>query len=181
MFFVNSQPIIHIVIHTGEKPDLCIICDTTFLTTSDSNYSIQSHTQEKPYKCNICGPSISDPELFHRAQTGEKPYQCKFCVIIFYSKLDFIPKMGLLFKSSSVFMFVYSNLSTICISKTIIGEKPYQCKSCDSYFNARTNLKIQQRTHTGEKLMSKYNNKTKCNHMGFMKLRNFLNYGRYYY
>ena len=69
--------------------------------------------------------------------------------------------------------------------RTHTGEKPFECKICASSVNKGTSLKAHQTFHTKEKPchssncvkvtagVSKLNKvyKSKCNHMGFMKLR----------
>ena len=42
------------LIHTGEKPYECEICDTAFVRKGDLKRHIRLHTGEKRYKCGIC-------------------------------------------------------------------------------------------------------------------------------
>lgn len=46
---------LHTRLHTGEKPYLCIICNTNFRNMSNLKSHQKIHVNNLPYKCDYCG------------------------------------------------------------------------------------------------------------------------------
>ena len=127
------------VIHNGEKPILCKICDKPFSNESylsdhmgihrDSNavnFSIdtfpnevlnheRSHTVEKPFKCSNCNKSFSTKSNLMRhakVHTGKKPLQCSICDKTCRNQGD---------------LMAHARLHAV--------EKPFHCSDCDKDFS----------------------------------------------
>ncbi|GCB77012.1 hypothetical protein scyTo_0018412 [Scyliorhinus torazame] len=138
------------MIHTGDKPFKCEVCDKSFLASSTLNRHQlvhtgtlrkhqRIHTGEKPFTCEVCDKSFSQLDNLHkhkRIHTGEKPFPCEVCDKSF-SQLSILQRHR----------------------RTHTGEKPFpckvkqpfRCKVCDQSFSKSSTLRVHQRVHTGEK------------------------------
>ncbi|GBO33253.1 Zinc finger protein 569, partial [Araneus ventricosus] len=49
----------HHLIHTQEKPHVCVICNKAFSKKINLTYHNRVHTKERPYSCDVCGKAFS--------------------------------------------------------------------------------------------------------------------------
>lgn len=81
-FGLQSQLVVHIRQHTGEKPFECEHCHKAFASLKVLKVHERIHTGERPYKCSFCEKCFSayaNLVVHKRIHTNEKPYQCKLC------------------------------------------------------------------------------------------------------
>ena len=72
----------HKLIHSGEKPYKCNICEKVFTQRVALCMHKLIHTNEKPYECDICKKTFkwSYSLTKHKITlTCEKPYNCEIC------------------------------------------------------------------------------------------------------
>ena len=171
--------------NTREKPYQCSVCDKA--------------PDEKSYQCDICDPKLKNRTHFEphlNLHTGEKPFLLNFCETYQIEKMykSAVVKQFNLGRNSKK-IYCIKGLCSV-YDRSFTREKPYQCNVCDTCFADKTNMEPHQILHTGEKTykysyseiyqtekyyMNAVSNldlgrninlifKTKCNHVGYMKL-----------
>lgn len=82
-FNARYKMLVHVRIHTKEKPHHCTECPKSFSRAENLKIHIRSHSGEKPYVCPVAGcnkaySNSSDRFKHTRTHSTEKPYFCKF-------------------------------------------------------------------------------------------------------
>jgi hypothetical protein len=77
------------VLHTGEHPYRCDVCDKTPGSKWKLKVHQRVHSGERPYCCELCNKTFKQMEhmkVHQRVHTGERPYSCEVCSKAFSHK-----------------------------------------------------------------------------------------------
>ncbi|CAG9118858.1 unnamed protein product [Plutella xylostella] len=72
----------HMLVHTGEKPYKCRICDRRFGDFGTRQKHERLHMGVRPYQCSVCGKAFTYSYVLANhmlTHTGEKKYSCGPC------------------------------------------------------------------------------------------------------
>ena len=84
---------IHKIIHSGEKPFQCTICDAKFTQMNTLKSHMNIHTHNKPYTCDICNKSFiqkSNMTTHRMRHSNERNFNCAYCPNQFHTKSDLL-------------------------------------------------------------------------------------------
>ena len=123
------------IVHEGEKPLKCLICNYSASRKQHLDMHITSvHEVKKTFKCSICDASFAQSANLktHIAtiHEGQKPFKCSICDSSFR---------------------LSANLKTH-IKAVHEGQKPFKCSICDASFTQSGSLKTHiKAVHEGQK------------------------------
>ncbi|XP_052823945.1 uncharacterized protein LOC106883442 [Octopus bimaculoides] len=131
-FSQRHQLLVHLRIHTGEKPYKCTWCHKAFRVSNDLNVHTRIHTGQRPYRCKVCDKTFTvlrNLSTHMRVHTGEKPYQCNICTRRFSQK-----------SALTVHMRIHT------------GSKPFRCGMCPQSFAHSSSLRQHKQRHVTDQL-----------------------------
>ena len=138
----------HIMIHTGQKPFICVICQRSFRTSSSCKIHQSTHLKERNFNCHycsksfICRNSLAKHKLTH---SRDMKFECQVCSAKFYRQSCFRTHLS----SHGIGI---SHYCKIC-QKGFLWEarlkehmnehegiKPFKCEHCTKTFSKKRNL-----------------------------------------
>lgn len=149
----------HSMIHTGEKPHVCEICNRRFAQLGQLNFHRKFHNNPR-YRCHVCSKPFlrpSDIKKHLRTHTGEKPYDCKVCLKSF-AQLGALQQHMRIHSGEKPFSceicgkrFSQKANKTKHVKIHREGERPYTCQICGRSFSDLSEMELHRAGHGGGK------------------------------
>lgn len=155
-FVKKGDMLVHLRVHTKEKPYQCSFCPSRFAQKGTLNQHVMLHTGERPFSCKVCDKKFIAKTSLQRhlmVHSSEKKFNCAVCekpfksnaavkkhvaLVHLFEKPDICEKCGVAFSNKS-------NLKSHM--KSVHSESSGHCDVCKKHFS---NLNEHIRVHTGE-------------------------------